>query len=85
MKDEKIKIIPKPKPFCVKVECLVPTTVSYRVIALNEQDALKEVDKITAVASSVQQNIRKKIKLKAAVYVGNTSMLKLTKIYRAFK
>jgi hypothetical protein len=73
---------PVPKNYTVKVECLVPTTITYTVLALNEQDALKEVDKVAARKVSIQHNVNRKIKLKVGVYTLNSSMLKLSKIYR---
>lgn len=70
------------KNFDVKVELLIPTTITYRVLALDEQDALKEIDKGSARRMSTHQNLNRKIKLKATVYGANTTMIKLSKTYR---
>jgi hypothetical protein len=66
----------------VKVEFLIPTTITYRVSATNEHEALKEVEKISAQKKSQQQHLNRKIKLKATVYNPSSSMIKLSKIYR---
>lgn len=74
---------PTPKQFDVKVELLVPTTITYRVSALNEEDALKEVEKYSARKLSTQQHLHKKIKLKASVYIPGSNMIKLSRTYRS--
>jgi len=73
----------KPKQqFDVKLEILVPTTITYRVSATDEKEALKEVDKFSARKLSYKQNLNRKIKLKAIVYTPNSSMVKFSKTYR---
>lgn len=70
------------KSYDVKVEFLIPTTITYRVTAANEEEALKEIEKFSARRISNQQHLQRKIKLKATVYQPNTSMVKLSKTYR---
>lgn len=69
--------------FSVKLECLIPATITYRVIASDEQEALKEIDKYSTKVVAFQENKNKKIKIKATVYKLNTSMVKLSKTYRS--
>lgn len=66
----------------VKVEFLIPTTITYRVSAANENEALKEIEKISARKMSQQQHLNRKIKLKATVYKPSSNMVKLSKNYR---
>lgn len=66
----------------VKLEILVPTTITYRVEAINETEALKEVDKISAKKIATKQNLTRRIKIKATVYNVNTTMMRLSKTYR---
>lgn len=70
------------KQYSIKIEFLVPTTITYKVSAENEHEALKKIDKIPASQSHIRYNLQRKIKLKAVVYQGGTSMVKFTKTYR---
>lgn len=79
MSDKKIE----KKTYDIKVELLVPTTITYRVVAEDEQEALKEIDKYSARKISTQHNFNRKIKLKATVYNYGTTMIKLSKTYRS--
>lgn len=72
------------KQYDVKVEFLIPTTITYRVTAFTEEDALKEIDKMAVrKIGSTQQHLNRRIKLKATVYQPNSSMIKLSKTYRS--
>lgn len=70
------------KQYDIKLDILVPTTITYRVSALNEQEALKEIDKSSARKLSIQQHLNRRIRLKATVYAQGTSMVKFSKTYR---
>lgn len=71
------------KQFSVRIECLVPTTITYTVSAENEHEALKQIDKIPSSRSHVKHNLQRKVKLKAVVFNSGTNMVKLTKTYRS--
>lgn len=68
--------------FDVRVEFLIPTTITYRVQAETEQDALKEIDKPSARRVHAVPKDNRKIKLKATVYQPNSNLIKLSKTYR---
>lgn len=70
------------KQFDVKVDFLIPTTITYRVSAETEEEALKEIEKLSARKVSTQQHLQRKIKLKATVYQSYSNMIKLSKTYR---
>lgn len=72
------------KQYDIKIDYLVPTTITYRVSAENEHEAMKAVDKIPASRSHVKHNLQRKIKLKAKVFQSGTSIVKFTKTYRHF-
>ena len=72
------------KQYDIKIDYLVPTTVTYKVTAENEHEALKQVDKIPASRSHVKHNLQRKIKLKAKVFQAGTSIVRFTKTYRHF-
>ena len=72
------------KIYTIRVEYLVPTTITYQVSALDEKEALREIDKISARKVSSHQNLVRKIKLKAVVYKAHSSTMMLSKTYRNF-
>jgi len=74
---------PKTQQFDVKVEVLVPATITYRVSAIDEHDALKQIEMNKGTIRHNQQNIARKIKLKATVYPAFSSLIKLSKTYRS--
>lgn len=77
------KELPKiKKPYDVKLEVLMPTTITYRVMALDPQDAVKEIEKNYGMQTATKQDRMRKIKIKATVYQASTSMIKHTKNYR---
>lgn len=61
----------------VKVSVLVPAIFLYRVEAENEQEAIKNCDKLKPKNIKLEYN--KKINIKALVYQAGTYMLKLSK------
>ena len=64
----------------VKIEALVPTTLTYRVFALDENDALKQIQK--QAPNNYKPNFLLKRMLKAIVYIAGSSNIKLTKYFR---
>jgi hypothetical protein len=70
------------KQYDVKVEFLVPTTITYRVAAISEEEALKEAEKTSARAVSTRQKLNRKIKIKATVCQPYSNMVKLSRTYR---
>ncbi len=77
-------ITPALKQYSIQIDYLVPTTITYKITAENEQEALKQIDKAPLSNNNVKHNLQRKIKLKAKVFQAGTSMVKLTKIYRQF-
>lgn len=72
-----------PQSFDVKIEVMVPMTITYRVTANSAQEALKEADKHSARKTATAQHMHRRIKLKATVYLPNSNMIKYTKTFRA--
>lgn len=80
-KKQKEQQKPKQKSyFDVKVEALVPTTLTYRIYAEDEQDALAQIAK--KPPNGMKPNLLAKKLLKATVYVAGTTMIKLAKHFR---
>jgi hypothetical protein len=75
---EKIKQ-PVKKYFTVKIETLTPCTITYRIYAENEEDAITMTKRATP--TSVRPNISLKRLLKATVYDAGTSVVKLVKSF----
>jgi hypothetical protein len=71
---------PEKKFFDVKLDALVPCTITYRVFAENENDALLNIDKQTP--RNVKPDIRRKRNIKATVYDSGTNNVKITKAFR---
>ena len=77
---KKKTIIPKAKSYYdVKVECLVPTMLTYRVLADDEQEALELIGK--KPPTQMKPNLLLKKIIKATVYIAGSSMVKLVKNY----
>lgn len=71
---------PQPKKyFDVKIEALVPGTITYRVFAENEAEALKQIDKVNP--TGFKPRLAQKKLLKAAVYEAGSLLIKLTKVF----
>lgn len=71
------------KPYDIKLDVLIPTTITYRINATSEQEAIRELEKQSApVKIALKYNTHKQIKLKATVYSAGTSMIKFSKVYR---
>lgn len=69
---------PKPKfPFDIKLETFLPATLTYRVFAENEQDALKELK--GKHPTNIKYNIQQKRDIKATVYAAGTTLIKFIK------
>ena len=71
------------KSYDIKIDYLVPTTITYKVSAENEHEALKQVEKIPVSRSHIKHNLQRKIKIKAKVFQASTSIVKYTKTYRS--
>lgn len=87
--DEEIKPIqkeakkPVKRSFDVRVEFLIPATITYRVQAFDEKEALKEAEKPSARVSHKREQMNRRIKLKATVLLPSSSTVKLQKTYRS--
>jgi hypothetical protein len=68
--------------YTIKIDYLVPTTITYKIDAENEHEALKMVDKKPAAHYHMKQNLARKIKLKATIFQASTSIVRFTKTYR---
>lgn len=67
--------------FDVVVECTLPATIKYRVLAEDEDQALEMIEK--TAHTSIKPDIRRKRSIKATVYIANTHMVKTTKTYNS--
>jgi len=65
--------------FDIRVDALVPCSMTYRVLAENEEDALKQMDKKDPT-SFKPKLIAKKL-VKATVYEAGSLMIRLVKNY----
>lgn len=81
---DKITPIKKINQYTIKIDYLVPTTITYKIAAENEHEALKMVDKKPTSYYHMKQNLPRKIKLKAIIFQASTSIVKFTKTYRHF-
>lgn len=72
--------MPDKKYYDVKLEALVPCTITYRVFADNEQDAVTQINKKDPI--SVRPNIRHKRDIKAVVYDAGSSLIRFAKTFR---
>jgi hypothetical protein len=66
--------------FDIKLEALIPTTLTYRVFAETEQEALELIKK--KAPNGMKPNLSLKRLIKATVYTAGSSMVKLTKNYK---
>jgi hypothetical protein len=80
-KDKK-KAAPKkePKYYDIKLECMVPCLVSYRVLAEDENDAIAQIEK--RAPTGIKPNISKKRNIKATVYDAGSSIIRFAKSFR---
>jgi len=78
MANEKIK---QKSYYDVKVECLIPTLLTYRIYADDENDALEQIAK--KPPTQMKPNLLLKKIIKATVYIAGSSMVKLTKSFRS--
>jgi transposase len=68
----------------VKVECLIPTTMIYRVFADDEREAMELFNKMSKeykAPTQVKPNYSLKKIIKATVYASGSSVIKLVKNY----
>lgn len=76
--EDKKKLIPKPKFYYdVKVECMLPATLTYRILAETPQQASEMIRGRSPNTVSHRLIGRKEISLK--VYDANSSMMKFMK------
>lgn len=67
------------KYFDIKIEANVPTTIMYRVLAEDEEEALETVLKGHAIQNNVKQHMEKRKILEGKVYKGGTIEVVLTR------
>jgi hypothetical protein len=78
IKKQAAKETPKQKQyFDVKLEVLLPATLSYRVLALDEEEAIKETAK--RAPDNLKPKYAAKKLLKASVSAAGTSFIRLVK------
>lgn len=75
--DAEAKLPPPKKQYDVKVEVLLPATLTYRVLAENPEQAI-ELTK-TSQPIAVKHQLAKKRNLKAIVLDAGSTMIRLTK------
>jgi hypothetical protein len=81
-KSKKILTVQK-KYFDIKLSALVPCTISYRIYATDEQDALNQIkNKPPSSRNDIIPNVSQKRDIKALVYNAGSSILKLSKIFK---
>jgi hypothetical protein len=74
---------PKPKEksyYSITLEALVPTTLTYRIYAFDEHDAIEQINKNHP--TGIKPHINKKKDIKAVVYNFGSSMIKMIKNFR---
>lgn len=75
---EKGKDKPKPKYYYdVKVECLLPATITYRVLAEDPQEAMSKIKGLSP--TSVKHRLIGRKELKMMIYDAGSSMIRLIK------
>jgi len=73
---------PKKERFSIKLELMVPVTITYDIEAIDFKNALLEIEKSTARKISKQEHMNRRIKLKATIYKPHSSIILHTKNYR---
>lgn len=68
--------------FDVKMEVMLPATVTYRVYAEDAEQALNQIDNTTSPAS-IKHHLTKKRNIKATVYDAGCSIIKFIKNFGA--
>lgn len=68
--------------FDIKMEVLLPATVTYRVIAEDAEKALEQINNTTS-PNSIKYHLTKKKILKAMVYDAGCSVIKFIKNFGA--
>jgi hypothetical protein len=78
MNQVKNKDKPKPKYYYdVKVECLLPATITYRILAEDPQEAMSKVKGLSP--TSVKHRLIGRKELKMIIYDAGSSMIRLIK------
>lgn len=78
--EKKKVIVPKVKTYYdVKVECMLPATLTYKVLADDEQQALELIK--NKAPNNVKPNLLMKNIIKATVYLSGSSVVKFVKNY----
>lgn len=67
----------QPQMFDVKIECLLPATLTYRILAMDANEAIKKSMKIPP--NNIKHNIPAKRNIRAIVYKAGELMIKMTK------
>ena len=67
------------KYYTIKLEALVPTTLTFKVLAKDEKEALEKMQKELPI--SHKPNFMKRKNIKAIVYEFGNLLIKLTKNY----
>lgn len=76
----KTAAIKQKKHYDVRVESLVPSTITYRVWADDEQDALNQIKRQAPI--NVKPHLNQKKDIKASVYDAGSSLLRFMKAFR---
>lgn len=80
-KDKKKKVaLPQKKFYDIKLDAMVPCTITYRILADDEHDALTQMSKKHPTA--VKPNINLKRDIKATVYDAGSSIIRFAKTFR---
>jgi hypothetical protein len=79
MSKETVKPIVKTY-FDIKLEVMAPITLTYRVLAEDEKDALDQIKNKSP--NNMKPNLSMKRLLKATVYTAGSTMVKLVKSFR---
>lgn len=78
--EKKSKPLPQKKYYDIRLEALVPCTLTYRVFAYDEHSALEEIARKTP--ANVKPNVSLKRDIKATVYDAGTSIIRFAKSFR---
>ena len=77
---KKKPVIKQKQYYDIKLEAMVPCTITYRILADDEHDALNQMNKKSP--TGVKPNVIRKQDIKATVYNAGSNIIRLAKAFR---
>lgn len=68
---------PQPKLFDIRVETMLPATLTYRILALSPEEALEKIKQSSP--NNIKHRLAGKRDIKAVIYDAGTSIIRWTK------